>query len=529
MNQIASKTDRQADLFYMLRVPLFIAAFLFLLKSLFVLSTPIENLGTTSWLIDDSFIMATISRNLGTGCGYSFNCVTPTSGAPLIWTSLVAPYHAVLQAAPAMKLTIINSALVGSICTLLVYYLSYILYGSRVAIMAFILATFSLSLFVTPMNGMETALFALTGLIAITFYASKFCTHKVATISDYLIIGILLGLLNLTRGDGVFLSFAIISVEMLLLLSNVDQRHARLVGMSILIGTTAGISMILILWSLYTNEVLLPANQSGRRFIALNNVMDDAYNIIWEKYNRRVVFNFYSLSKLIAATVGTGILALLSLVWPYQKQDRLIRLVVLLYIVSFVMFLAIYQQYFPDLHGLRYMVFPGYLFAIFLANAAVNLASKMKRVRNKNFLVNVITVLLLFLSFWHYQNTDGGLPVIPIDGDTVWRTQLNDWVNENLDAGTRFAAKDHGQLAYFTQVEVVDLAGIIQPELVDRLKSGDLPSFLAENEVEYILLNRNSNHRVFTEAYATLDLGEPVYEIQQENSNAQWQVYQIKP
>jgi hypothetical protein len=150
--------DNLSQTVRMLRWPIFIASGIWLLKVVIVFLFSIQDLGTTSWLIDDSFIMAHIARNLGTGCGYSFDCVNLTSGAPLTWTVLSAPHHILFNSATAMKITIIMSAFIGGLCTLLVFYLTNWLYNARVAWAAFVIATFSLSLFVTPMNGMETRL-----------------------------------------------------------------------------------------------------------------------------------------------------------------------------------------------------------------------------------------------------------------------------------------------------------------------------------------------------------------------------------
>jgi hypothetical protein len=375
----------------------------------------------------------------------------------------------------------------------------------------------------------EPSIFALLGLLCITLYTRFFEPHRPASIHHYILIGSLLGILNLTRGDGVFVSFAIIGVECLLLIRYPVQRRIRFMRLSTLIAVTGGISFILVLWSQYADGIPLPANQSGRRFIAMQSVLDEQYQVIPHLYAQKVVTNFSSLSKLIAGTIGTGILAILAVGWPLQHHDRILRLIVLLYVVSFFLFLGLYQHYFPDVHGLRYMVFPGYLLTIFLVRALDHLITRTRFIQRKNGAYSVAIAGLLLLSLWHYHGASAGLPVIPTNGDHTWRMQLNRWVNENLPPGTSLAAKDHGQLAYFTDVKVVDLAGIIQPELVHALKRGQLPEFLSENEVEYILLNDTLNHRVFREIYATLDLQQPVLQIREPGARDAWELYRLRP
>jgi hypothetical protein len=72
-----------------------------------------------------------------------------------------------------------------------------------------------------------------------------------------------------------------------------------------------------------------------------------------------------------------------------------------------------------------------------------------------------------------------------------------DWVSQNLPSGTVIAAKDHGRLAYFTDVQVVDLAGIIDPSIETHLRTGDMQSYLDAKGVQYAVLPEEGGMPVF--------------------------------
>jgi hypothetical protein len=108
---------------------------------------------------------------------------------------------------------------------------------------------------------------------------------------------------------------------------------------------------------------------------------------------------------------------------------------------------------------------------------------------------------LLFLSYLNYNKLtnelqwfDGMNLALNYSDEQVndyWR--LEDWINNNLPQESVIAAKDHGRLAYFTENRIVDLAGIIEPNLITYLKSGEINNYLDKNDVQYIVVPKFSN------------------------------------
>ena len=88
---------------------------------------------------------------------------------------------------------------------------------------------------------------------------------------------------------------------------------------------------------------------------------------------------------------------------------------------------------------------------------------------------------------------------IPIYSDEVvknWWSFL-DWATVNLAEGTSVAVKDHGRLAYFTDTRVIDLAGIIEPAMIDYLARGRIGDYLLARDAQYALLPREGGRSVY--------------------------------
>jgi hypothetical protein len=81
-----------------------------------------------------------------------------------------------------------------------------------------------------------------------------------------------------------------------------------------------------------------------------------------------------------------------------------------------------------------------------------------------------------------------------------------DWADRTLPPGAVVAAKDHGRLAYFTEVQVVDLAGIIEPSVIDAYRTETMRAHLNSQGVQYVLLPETGGPAVLQVARQSLDL-----------------------
>jgi hypothetical protein len=530
-----SSVEEKAS-FRTLLYPVIISALLWIIKSLFIILTPLRALAMTPWLIDDSFIIMRISRNFALGLGYSYDGIHMTSGAPVLWTLMTSVNHFFLNEILAAKATMIESALFAALSTILVFFIAYRLFNLTVAWAAFCLSVASSPMFFNSLNGMETSLFTCLGLLAVIIYL-----HIEYTICErrflYILLGGVLGLLHLTRIDGVFLSFVLLLLCSRKIFSTTGETRKHFVmNLGLLIVCMGLITAPAILWSFYITGSPMPANQAGRRFLAWEAVVIQDGTILWSRYLQQIVQNTRLFIFLVSITTGSAVLALVSVSFGlFQKNSMVLSRLIFLYLGMYGGTLILYQGYFFDVHGLRYLNLVGHLFSITLAAFGYYAFSRVYRqkLRAVPYILATFITLLIALSFFQYQHLvsrltwTGSLHTIPLYTEREiqeWWDFL-DWVNANIPDGTAIAVKDHGRLAYFTDVRVVDLAGIIDPSLMQFIQTNNVTDYFLENQVEYVIAPPQDGQLVYRLIRKHINLEEVVVAPSQEGVN--YRLYRV--
>jgi len=96
-----------------------------------------------------------------------------------------------------------------------------------------------------------------------------------------------------------------------------------------------------------------------------------------------------------------------------------------------------------------------------------------------------ITVVSILIIFWGYGSFVYSRDVAFIESEMV---DTANWVNKNLPADTLVAAHDIGALGYFGNYEIIDLAGLISPEVIPFLRDETrLADYLDAIKVDYLI------------------------------------------
>lgn len=471
------------------------AGAVFLIKCSYILSTSIRSLASKTWLIDDSYIEMKVARNLGLGFGFSLDGIHPTTGAPFFWISLSSINHMFLSLDTAIRATLMETSLLGALATVVTFFIALTLTDDRrVAWTAFLLSTFTANAFFNGLNGMDTALFTLFVLMSIGAYVGVGKPANWSRFAWGCVVGVLLGLSVLTRGDGIFVIFSIGCVGLYewWTASGADRKAQRnmLLGIVLVSGIFFASFMT---WQLIQTGSPFPGNQVGRREIALalHNFSFDHFS--WPQYLRIVVWNIFQLEDILAIATGGSLLLLVAFIAGcVQKRLRVFALITGIYLMTFFALLITYQWYFMDLHGLRYINVPVHLLFIFLAWFLWQIPAQ----KYKTALVSVLTLSVIVLAgYKHYQLCSRfewakymsylGEPD-PQQNAYFWSTV--DWMRDHLPAGTIVGVRDYGRVSLFTDVRVQDIAGNIDPEVVIALKDGTLDQYLKERHVEYLFI-----------------------------------------
>ncbi len=471
------------------------ATFLFLLKAIFLWTAPIRGLGITTWIIDDTFIIARVARNIALGYGFSYDFTHATTGAPPLWTYLTSVNHLIFPTLEsAMKFTFIETAFFGSLATLVVFLLAQKLSDTEeVPWIAFILSSLSANAFFEAMNGMDTSLFTLSAVLSFAMYLGVLRPKHFSDSTWAALTGLAVGFTCLVRGDGIFVLATIGLIELTSLLRTPSGRKVRFQNL-ILLSLVAVLCIgLLIGWQMVRTGTPFLGNQIGRRELAMSLHGFDFNHFALAKYVKIVLWNIFQLERLVEIATGSAIFALFALLggWLIPRLKPLANLTIV-YIAVFFGLLVTYQWYFPDLHGLRYVNPAVHLLFIFRAGCIASLPPFPFR---KAASWTVVLAIIVFSHYWFYDYTTHlvwakGMTYTAhaskADEDASWATI--DWVKKNLPANTVVGVRDHGRFALFSDLPTQDIAGNIDPTVPLLARTSGLKEYLKSRNVKYLLI-----------------------------------------
>lgn len=469
---------------------------LFLLKAAFLASTPVRRLGMTQWILDDSFIVMNVARNVARGHGFSFDGTHATTGVSPLWTYLTSFPHLLLGSDGAVHATVILSAAFGALSAFAVFVIARRLTGDRrIAWTAFAFASLWAVPFFNAMNGMETSFFTLWVLLCVGGFLGVGRTARMGSLAWGALIGLGAGLALLTRADAIFLIATLYAgYACRWFVAARAQRGTVLrevMGMTLTLGACF---VALLAWQMVQSGSPFPDNQIGRRGIAMEKHGFSMAAFSLPRYAAIVAWNAFQLEALVALGMTSSVVALLALLHGLvAKPLRAFCALTAVYVLLFTLALVAYQWYFPDLHGLRYLNPAFHLLAIALAAMlwALPEAGRWKPVG-----IGLTCAVMIALSWYRFTDAvrgyrwAAGMDVFAQStreqGAVFW--SAIDYVRKFVPKDAVIAARDHGRLSYFTDHPVQDLAGILDPAVIAHRDDGTLGAYLKERGVRYAFL-----------------------------------------
>ena len=462
--------------------------------------------------MDDTYIHFVYAQNLAETGRIAFNGANKigVGSTSLTWVALLAgayklgiPFHV------SAKLFGLLSLIA---CGLLIYRLTLPRLGERLALAFALLVAASGHLLWFSLSGMETTLFLALGLLALLLYGER----------RWASLGLVLGLLALTRPDGLALAAAVGLVELW------QNRAAILRGLS---GWKAfrelAVSAIIALlvcgpwfgYLLARTGHLLPTSAVGKQTTSLLGIqmivsrspelafLADIPIIIyfgtWVMYLLMFVLGGMALpgpGLPVGAEVGNAAYAVsyLGLLgWACIVAPLL---------VSFFKGL-------PNRLRTRQSGSPLLLFAVWLVlhNMAYAFFLPIPGTASRYGTINHVALwLALLLGLRWFKGSARiktaltvGLVLLAAANTLYWNRVYNanlehmhnvriraaEYVMNTLPAGSRVAAFDVGAIRYYTGRPILDLGGLIDPALGDVYRAdGRLDGYLADRGVQYIVL-----------------------------------------
>jgi len=312
----------------------------------------------------------------------------------------------------------------------------------------------------SAVSGMETLLH---GLMVMAVLASLMNNSR-----RYLTLGLLAGLSVWVRPDGLTLLGPILLTAFL---SGDSWRSRRQAAMKALIGFGA-----LFLPYLLFNLVL-----SG-------NPMPSTF------YAKQAEYEAYWLSKSVAERISDYLLPMIAspflalipgaILWLY-KSIRETSWGTVSGVLWFLGYIAIYFMRLPAYQHGRYII-PAlpilYLWGV-LGMAWFITSDRLNKMVVFLWQVTLGALCLLFGFIGARQNASD---VYWIESEMVATSR---WIQQNVPPDARLAVHDIGALGYYVQNPMIDMAGLITPDVVPFIRDEDrLAEYLDENAVEYLVV-----------------------------------------
>jgi len=421
--------------------------------------------------LDDAWIHQVYARNLAQTGEWAFSVGENSAGstAPL-WSGILSIGH-LLKLPTTAWAFLIGWLLLWAVGT--AGYSGFRLLcpsQKTIAILVGIVMIFEWHLVWAAGSGMETLLFALLALVVqlilIQFDDPGGNSRRVIV----LLIGILVGISVWVRPDGITL----LGPAVFVVLFNRNFKGNRLRSFVYL---TLGFGSIFASYLLF-NWIL-----AGTFWPNTFYAKQDEYALlqqlpIWKR----------ALDQMYLPLIGVGIILLpgfVFLVYNSIKHRVIGEIAVWMWILGFLMVYAIRLPVIYQ-HG-RYAipVMPAYfLLGLVGVFSVIDLRSSiaLKRVVSRSWALLIGSVLLIF---WIVGARAYALDVAIIESEMV---AISKWLAMNTDPEDLIAVHDIGAIGYYSDREILDLAGLVSPEVLPII--GDekaLAEFLDQNEAIYLV------------------------------------------
>ena len=310
-------------------------------------------------------------------------------------------------------------------------------------------------------SGMETLLFAAV-VIWVLFSLIEENPH-------YFKIGILIGLSIWIRPDGLTLLGPALLVSML----NDTPLKIRIKNIGKVIFGFGGIFSLYLLFSLALAGTPWPTTFYAKQA---------EYEILSNKYFLERLGN---LSVQLLVGIGSVVLPgyILMMITAIRKRKWG-------FLASFFWIfgiLVLYAWRLPVVYQHGRYVIPSML--VFISFGCIGMMEYLQKayqgwrwVVNKTWVIGIGIILIIF---WGYGAVVYARDVAIIESEMV---DSANWVNKNIPDDDVIAAHDIGALGYFGDHEIVDLAGLISPEVIPFLRDEVLlAEFLDAQNVNYLI------------------------------------------
>lgn len=429
-------------------------------------------------LSDDAFYYFKIAKNLASGRGVTFDGIHATNGFHPLWLAIITPVYIIFKSNLELPIHIILtiSAIIDLATIYLIYQIVDLLTSSRgAALFASIAYGFNSSMLIHSVSGLDTSLGVFLLTLTYYFFLTK---RRSERIRDYIILGVMLGLMFLARTDNIF--FLIILLGYFFAKKRLDYLFI------------SGLVALLIVspWFVFNYQTfgtIIQSSGEAYPYVIKHNYVSEyaPQTLDTVKHSAKIFLKGFFMDLIMLNMWGLGFI-FVTLYATYlmlarggdeatrhfTKNLRLLSpILASLLLVCFV-------------HGaIRWYVRTWYLasgavFAAVFSGLLYDYLSEKDLKTQHNILICLViltlllyNIILLPFSYWPWQ---------------AEMYEGSEFLNDNLDENAIVGCFNCGIIGYFSDVTVINLDGVVNYAAFEALKDYSLFDFVLENNITHL-------------------------------------------
>lgn len=453
-----------------------------LLVQIFLITRPLTFL-ITNIFPDDAFYYFQIARNIAHGLGSTFDGIHATNGYHPLWLLILVPIFSVFSVGGLHDITPIYVALglsvvLNAATAVLVFALVSRITHSRLArVFAISLWAFNPFVLYESLNGLETSLALF--FLALFFYVAHTAERR-DTLQDYLVSGVVGGLLILARVD---MAFYVAAFAVFVVLRHGLARSVSRLTRLILPATLLVLPWVA--WNYLGFGMLLTSASAATPLVNHTLTLLDSGTGLGASV-KAVLYMFVVYGKEVLAHTGATWLVFVFLgsyfAFVADKNAELPRTSkeISVFTLLFIGFVALFLvETGIRFTGRSYYFVSVNLFMVLWAAYLLKLYARRIYLVKNIFFVLFFVVLSTFGIGWYgtlrnqFANQEG-------------MYNMATWMSTHLPAGTSVGVFNAGIEGYFSSVRVVNLDGLVNNSAFHALKKHELWTYLYDEHIAYL-------------------------------------------
>ena len=453
------------------------------LAGLFFLFKAKSQNGFFCFPLDDSWIHLTFARNIvefGSFSYYKNQLATSGSTSPL-YTFILAGFYFF------SKNEFIISYIIGissfALAAFFTFKLAKIHFASAMwlAVLTALLLALQPMLNLIAVSGMETTMFI--SLIIISLYNYK--------MKNRIALGISLGLLIWCRPDGLVLLAAILVdyiIAMQLENSKKSKKEIRISAKELItpFSIAAGIAICYFLFNYFLSGSLFP-NTYGAKLAIYEGKSRTGFL-------KSDVLEYFTAPAFITYIVPFFLSVIIIINGAMRKKYSEYSV----YFIFLAGLIFVYWYFIPFSSSFgRYLMplIPCYIILAVYGVRVISeyLSNKFKSTASGNIILATYFMISVTLGiFYSYNTSNSYSQICKYYNDR--HVAAGNWINKNTPPEAVVATHDIGAIEYYGKRKLVDMVGLVSPEIINKMKAGFigyLNNYLIEKKADYVITLKN--------------------------------------